>query len=114
MRTEHVLGGSPAGTPRHCTVRVCHRGERIETDRGTLYVAKLRPGDRAWSPEIGAEVSVLWMAMSRVGPEGRIIFRVMLGREAARDSGPGVLPVGARVSKRTGRLEPCGRGECTH
>ncbi|MFV0333501.1 MAG: hypothetical protein ACK5JR_05450 [Tropicimonas sp.] len=116
MKFDRVLSGaSPsAGAPMRRAVRVCRRDDWMETDRGARPVALLRPGDRVYSHETGAEVSVLWMAMSRDGPAGRISFRVMLGNAEERDNGPGALPVGGRISKRTGRLEPVGMDERRH
>ncbi len=84
-------------------LRVYRPGDRVETPSGTRSVAGLRPGDRA---RIGSGVlSVLWMAMSRSGPDKRATIRVMLGEEASRREAPKGLPLAGRISSRTGKLE---------
>ena len=97
------VASRPAGeASAHCAVGVYRSGDRIQTASGFRRVEGLRPGDRVLSDELGTEVPVLWVAMSRRGASDAPIFRVMMGRDAATRSVS--APVAGRVSSRTGRF----------
>ena len=101
---QSLAAGLPAGNPSpKQTLRVFRHGDIVATSEGEMRVEVLRPGHRLPDAGAGPGAHVLWVAMSRSGPNRSTQIRVMLGRKEAENA-PCPHPVAGRICPETGRL----------
>ncbi|NDR58169.1 hypothetical protein [Aliiruegeria sabulilitoris] len=107
MIAEHKLAAErpDPDASAHPTLRVFQPGDTVMTRAGELPVERLRPGDRVVMETLEAGCAVQWMELRRCRTSGRLRIQVMFGRQAHRKTAPTALPVGGRVSSKTGKLQ---------